>query len=132
MLERNYAAVGGSLDEIRAGRKNIGSEALSSYVLHRASQENPFDLVGAMFIVEGLGQRIARQWGERIQEQLALPDARGLFLSVSLGERRAALSAPGPGDCRRDPHRRCGRRHRPLREGDGSVVRLQLEEIGNC
>ena len=57
MLERNYAEVGGSLDEIRAGRKNIGSEALSSYVLQRASQENPFDLVGAMFIVEGLGQR---------------------------------------------------------------------------
>jgi 3-oxoacyl-[acyl-carrier-protein] synthase III len=27
-----------------------------------------------MFIVEGLGQRIARQWGERIREQLALKD----------------------------------------------------------
>ena len=79
MLERNYAEVGGSLDEIRAGRKNIGSEALSSYVLHRASQENPFDLVGTMFIVEGLGQRIARQWGERIKEQLALPDAAVSF-----------------------------------------------------
>jgi 3-oxoacyl-[acyl-carrier-protein] synthase-3 len=74
MLERDYAAAGGNLDEIRAGRKNIGSEALSSYMLHRASQENPFDLIGAMFIVEGLGQRVARQWGERIQEQLGLPD----------------------------------------------------------
>jgi 3-oxoacyl-[acyl-carrier-protein] synthase III len=74
MLERDYAAVGGSLEEIRSGRKNIGSEALSSYVLQRASQENPFDLVGAMFIVEGLGQRVARKWGLRIQEQLGLPD----------------------------------------------------------
>ena len=72
MLERNYAAAGGSLEEIRAGKKNIGSEALSSYVLQKASQENPFELVGTMFIVEGLGQRIARQWGQRILEQLGL------------------------------------------------------------
>ena len=81
MLERNYAAAGGDLDEIRKGRKNIGSEALSSYILHKASQENPFELIGAMFIVEGLGQRIARQWGERIKEQLGLTnDAVSFFL----------------------------------------------------
>jgi 3-oxoacyl-[acyl-carrier-protein] synthase-3 len=81
MLERNYAAVGGDLDEIRKGRKNIGSEALSSYILHKASQENPFELIGAMFIVEGLGQRIARQWGQRIKEQLGLSnDAVSFFL----------------------------------------------------
>jgi 3-oxoacyl-[acyl-carrier-protein] synthase-3 len=72
MLERNYVSVGGSLDEIRAGRKNIGSEALSAYILQKASVENPFDLIGAMFIIEGLGQRLARQWGERIREQLGL------------------------------------------------------------
>jgi 3-oxoacyl-[acyl-carrier-protein] synthase-3 len=74
MLERNYVAAGGILEEIQNGRKNIGSEALSSYVLQRASQENPFDLIGTMFIVEGLGQRVARKWGERIQELLDLPD----------------------------------------------------------
>jgi 3-oxoacyl-[acyl-carrier-protein] synthase-3 len=74
MLERNYAAVGGNLDEIRSGRKNIGSEALSAYILQKANQENPFELIGAMFIVEGLGQRIARQWGERIQHHLGLED----------------------------------------------------------
>jgi 3-oxoacyl-[acyl-carrier-protein] synthase-3 len=81
MLERNYAAVGGNLDEIRKGRKNIGSEALSAYMLQRASEENPFELIGAMFIVEGLGNRIARQWGERIQDQLGLgSDAVSFFL----------------------------------------------------
>jgi 3-oxoacyl-[acyl-carrier-protein] synthase-3 len=72
MLESNYAAVGGSLEEIRNGRKNIGSEALSAYMLQRASEENPFELIGAMFIIEGLGNRIAKQWGERIKEQLGL------------------------------------------------------------
>lgn len=72
MIERNYVAVGGTLEEIRCGRKNIGSEALSAYVLHRASRENPFDFAGAMFIVKGLGQRVASGWGEQIQRQLCL------------------------------------------------------------
>lgn len=80
MIERNYVAAGGVLAEIQGGRKNIGSEALSSYVLHRANRENPFDLVGAMFIVEGLGQRVARQWGERIKVQLGLSDEQVSFL----------------------------------------------------
>jgi 3-oxoacyl-[acyl-carrier-protein] synthase-3 len=40
-----------------------------------------FDLIGAMFIVEGLGQRIARRWGDRAKELLALEnDAVSFFL----------------------------------------------------
>lgn len=74
MLERNFVSAGGSLDAIRAGRKNIGSEALSAYILERAGHENAFDLIGAMFIIEGIGQRLARQWGERIQSALQLDD----------------------------------------------------------
>jgi 3-oxoacyl-[acyl-carrier-protein] synthase-3 len=72
MLERNYELAGGSLDEIRSGQKNIGSEALSAYILQKASHENPFELIGAMFIIEGIGQRIARQWGKKIQDSLGL------------------------------------------------------------
>ena len=41
MLERDYVAIGGSLDELRSGRKNIGSEALSGYMFHYADQPNP-------------------------------------------------------------------------------------------
>jgi 3-oxoacyl-[acyl-carrier-protein] synthase III len=74
MLERNYVVAGGTLEAIKFGQKNIGSEALFTYVLQKASQENPFELIGTMFIVEGIGQRIARQWGERIQQQLGLKD----------------------------------------------------------
>jgi 3-oxoacyl-[acyl-carrier-protein] synthase-3 len=33
-----------------------------------------------MFIVEGLGQRVARQWGERIQSHLNLPADHVSFL----------------------------------------------------
>jgi 3-oxoacyl-[acyl-carrier-protein] synthase III len=81
MLERNYHLAGGDLEEIRSGSKNIGSEALSAYILQIAGRENPFELIGAMFIIEGIGQRIARQWGKRIQKTLGLKnDAVSFFL----------------------------------------------------
>lgn len=80
MIERDYASVGGDLAEIRAGRKNIGSEALSEFILSRASRENPFDLIGAMFIIEGLGRRVARKWAERIRDQLGLQNKQVSFL----------------------------------------------------
>jgi len=80
MIERDYVSVGGSLDEIQSGSKNIGSTALSEYILSRASRENPFDLIGAMFIIEGLGRRVARRWAERIREQLQLDDQQVSFL----------------------------------------------------
>src|SRR5215510_16592016 len=59
LIERDYLAVGGSPQEINQTEKNIGSEAFSAWMFHRASQENPFDLFGAMFIIEGMGAQLA-------------------------------------------------------------------------
>jgi 3-oxoacyl-[acyl-carrier-protein] synthase III len=81
MIERDYVSVGGNADAIRAGEKNIGSTALSEYILSRASRENPFDLIGAMFIIEGLGRRVAARWAERIREQLGLEARQVSFLA---------------------------------------------------
>ncbi len=72
MLERDYVAVGGDLEVIRNASKNIGSEALSAWMFHRASQENPFDLLGAMFIIEGMGTRLAHRWGTAIRRELQI------------------------------------------------------------
>ena len=80
MIESDYVSVGGSLKVIQAGTKNIGSTALSEYILSRASRENPFDLIGAMFIIEGLGRRVARRWAGRIREQLQLDERQVSFL----------------------------------------------------
>jgi hypothetical protein len=80
MLERDYVAVGGSLAELRAGRKNLGSEALSGYMFHYASQPNPVGLLGAMFIIEGLGARRAAAWAARFQEVLGLADNQVHFM----------------------------------------------------
>ena len=80
ILEKNYVNLGGTLDEIRSGKKNIGSEALSAYMFQRASQPNPFDLLGGMFIIEGLGNRLAGKWGRAIKEQLNLEENQVSFL----------------------------------------------------
>jgi 3-oxoacyl-[acyl-carrier-protein] synthase-3 len=52
-------AAGGALEDLRHGQRNIGSEALNAWMYHRASRPNPFDLLGAMYIIEGLGKRFA-------------------------------------------------------------------------
>ncbi|MGE0423997.1 MAG: 3-oxoacyl-[acyl-carrier-protein] synthase III C-terminal domain-containing protein [Reyranellaceae bacterium] len=85
MLERDYVAAGGALDDIRSAPKNIGSEALSAWMFHRASQPNPIDLLGAMFIIEGLGSRLAARWGEAIRRQLKLPEQAVSFLAYHGG-----------------------------------------------
>jgi 3-oxoacyl-[acyl-carrier-protein] synthase-3 len=80
MIERDYVSVGGKLDDILAAEKNIGSEALHAFIFHRASQPNPFDLLGGMFIIEGLGQKKAGEWGRRIRDQLGLRNDQVTFL----------------------------------------------------
>jgi 3-oxoacyl-[acyl-carrier-protein] synthase-3 len=81
MLERDYCAVGGSLEEIVGTPKNLGSEALSAFMFHRASQPDPLDLLGAMFVIEGLGRLKARQWAESLKAQLDLTDEQVSFLA---------------------------------------------------
>lgn len=85
LLEEDYVALGGSLEEIRKGRKNIGSEALSAWMFQKASEPNPLDLLGAMVIIEGLGQRLAGRWGAAIQAQLKLRDDQVRFLRHHAG-----------------------------------------------
>lgn len=80
ILEANYAAVGGGLDDIQNGEKNIGAEALHAFMYQRASDPNPFELLGAMFIIEGLGQKKAGVWAKLIKEQLSLQDEQVSFL----------------------------------------------------
>lgn len=81
MIERDYAACGGSIEDIRAGEKNIGSEALSAYMFHTASQPDPIGLLGAMFIIEGLGTGKASGWAARFKATLGLRDDQVSFLA---------------------------------------------------
>ncbi|MQM27774.1 3-oxoacyl-[acyl-carrier-protein] synthase III C-terminal domain-containing protein [Glycomyces albidus] len=81
MIERDYAACGGSIEAIRNGRKNIGSEALSAYMFHAAGRPDPIGLLGAMFIIEGLGTGKAAGWAAQFKEQLGLRDDQVSFLA---------------------------------------------------
>ena len=85
ILERDYVAVGGSLTDIQRQPKNVGSEALSSFMFDHASQPDPLDLLGAMFVIEGLGATKARQWATALQEQLHLRDDQVRFLGYHGG-----------------------------------------------
>lgn len=69
ILESDYVAAGGNLIDIQAAKKNTGSEALHGFLMYRASQPNPVDLIGAMWIIEGLGNKMATKWSKLINEQ---------------------------------------------------------------
>jgi len=81
ILEKNYINCGGNKEDLYTGEKNIGSEALSAFMFQRASQPNPFDLLGGMFIIEGLGNRIAGNWGRAIQGLLNLDNDQVSFFT---------------------------------------------------
>lgn len=79
MLEDHYVSIGGALEEIQNAPKNIGTEALNSYMFHQASLPNPFHMLGSMFIIEGLGQNKAGEWARSIRDQLGLKDEQVNF-----------------------------------------------------
>lgn len=81
LLEDNYVAAGGSAEDIRAGTKNIGSEALSAFMYHSAAQPDPIGLLGAMYVIEGLGEKLAGPWSAAIRDQLDLGDNAVSFLA---------------------------------------------------
>lgn len=80
LLQSDYLAIGGTLPELQAGRKNVGSQALSGYMFHVASQPDPVGCLGAMFIIEGLGAQKAGEWGRRFAEVLGLADNQVHFM----------------------------------------------------
>ncbi|WP_018350387.1 3-oxoacyl-[acyl-carrier-protein] synthase III C-terminal domain-containing protein [Longispora albida] len=80
LLEADYVATGGDPDVIRTAPKNIGSEALSAFMFHQAGQPDPVDLLGAMFVIEGLGTAKALHWAGLLSEQLGLGEDQTTFL----------------------------------------------------
>ena len=81
ILEKDYVASGGRLDDILGLERNVGSEALHGFLMYRASRTNPVDLLGAMWIIEGLGEKMARSWAERIHELTGLGEDSTRFMT---------------------------------------------------
>ncbi len=68
ILESDFVKSGGDLATLQSQVRNPGSEALHCFLMYRASQPNPVDLLGAMWIIEGLGEKMANDWANRIEE----------------------------------------------------------------
>ena len=80
MLEKDYVYMGGALEDIQTQPMNIGSEALSTFIMSEASKSNPVGIFGATFIVEGLGSHKASLWSSKIQNALDVDQDAVSFL----------------------------------------------------
>jgi 3-oxoacyl-[acyl-carrier-protein] synthase-3 len=80
ILFDDYKRLGGSTETIETLRRNPGGEALNAYLHARADEANPVGLLGAVYIIEGTGQRIVPALLPEIRRQLALPIETTKFL----------------------------------------------------
>jgi hypothetical protein len=80
ILESDFVKSGGDLTTLQSQVRNPGSEALHCFLMYRASQPNPVDLLGAMWIIEGLGEKMANDWANRIEELIGNTDEYTMFM----------------------------------------------------
>ncbi|SSW62120.1 iron-containing redox enzyme family protein [Achromobacter agilis] len=80
ILFRDYRKAGGAVDDINALRRNPGGEALNAYLHGLAATRDPIGLLGAIYIIEGTGQRIVPALLPLLKASLALPPDAFRFL----------------------------------------------------
>lgn len=79
ILFNDYRTAGGTA-EIDALRRNPGGDALNSYLHALAATSNPLGLLGAIYIIEGTGQRIIPALLPLLKASLPLPPDAFRFL----------------------------------------------------
>lgn len=79
ILYSDYLAAGGA-EPLDALHRNPGGEALNSYLHALAATENPLGLLGAIYIIEGTGQRIVPALLPLLRQQVKLPPSAFRFL----------------------------------------------------
>ena len=80
LLEADYVTAGGKPENIQSAQRNIGTEALHGFLMYRSSQPNPVDLIGAMWIIEGLGNKMATRWSKCVNEQFTFANTATSFM----------------------------------------------------
>jgi 3-oxoacyl-[acyl-carrier-protein] synthase III len=81
ILFEDYQRAGGRVARLDDLKRNPGGEALNSYLHASAAQPSPVGLLGAIYIIEGTGQRIIPALLPLLQAQLRLPGQPYRFLS---------------------------------------------------
>lgn len=80
VLHSDYLKAGGTQTDMGQLRRNPGGEALNAYLHGLAATPNPIGLLGAIYIIEGTGQRIVPSLLPLLREALALPPDAFRFL----------------------------------------------------
>jgi len=80
VLFEDYRAAGGQAASVDELRRNPGGEALNTYMQALARERNPLGLLGAVYIIEGTGQRIIPALLPLLRRQLDLPEQSFRFL----------------------------------------------------
>lgn len=80
VLHSDYLKAGGTVTDIAQLRRNPGGEALNSYLHGLAATPNPIGLLGAIYIIEGTGQRIVPSLLPLLRAALPLPPDAFRFL----------------------------------------------------
>ncbi|CAN7374359.1 iron-containing redox enzyme family protein [Variovorax paradoxus] len=80
ILFSDYRKAGGTVERIDDLRRNPGGEALNAYLHGLAATRNPIGLLGAIYIIEGTGQRIVPALLPLIKAGLKLPPDAFRFL----------------------------------------------------
>lgn len=81
ILFEDYRIAGGAVTELDQLRRNPGGEALNSYLHALAATPNPVGLLGAMYLIEGTGQRIIPALLPLLRAALPLPVSAFRFLA---------------------------------------------------
>ncbi|RPE81148.1 iron-containing redox enzyme family protein [Vulcaniibacterium tengchongense] len=80
ILFDDYRKAGGTVADIDALRRNPGGEALNAYLHALAATPNPIGLLGAIYVIEGTGQRIIPALLPLMKARLDLPADAFRFL----------------------------------------------------
>lgn len=80
ILFDDYRKAGGAVADIDELRRNPGGEALNAYLHRLAATRDPFGLLGAIYIIEGTGQRIVPALLPLLKAALQLPPEVFRFL----------------------------------------------------
>ncbi|MEG2999413.1 MAG: iron-containing redox enzyme family protein [Comamonas sp.] len=80
VLHSDYLKAGGTVADIGQLRRNPGGEALNAYLHGLAATPNPIGLLGAIYIIEGTGQRIVPSLLPLLRQALPLPPDAFRFL----------------------------------------------------
>lgn len=80
ILFQDYRTAGGAVADIDTLRRNPGGEALNAYLHGLAATRDPIGLLGAIYIIEGTGQRIVPALLPLLKASLTLPPDAFRFL----------------------------------------------------